>query len=287
MSALRAVAGDARRLHMWSAILCVGPLGVLGPTVPFSLAQESRLIASLREQAVEQKLARRSRQEVSWYFQETPLAKVVAELSRLLIVKLLIDKPSLMRRPDTCRPSCATCYMLAAKVRCRRFPCSSNLDWYIDGEAVVIATEYKANSHSVTRVYPAHDLVAVPASPETVDDADSLIDIITSTVAAPTWDRVRGQGEIVYYPTRRCAGDYTDTRRSRSDRPTAARRFVKYGRRKDSPTKDRRTGAVSAGTVRRRLRHRRASTPRPSPGMSCVASLEFSEPYKSHFGPPT
>ena len=114
-----------------------------------------------------------------------------------------IDEPSLkdasltLESPITCHMQCVSGELRAVDGFLR----SSNLDWYIDGEAVVIATEDKANSHIVTRVYPAHDLAAVPASPEPVDDADSLIDIITSTVAAPTWDRVGGQGEIVYYPT--------------------------------------------------------------------------------------
>ena len=76
---------------------------------------------------------------------------------------------------------------------------SCNLDWCVDEETVVITTRDAANCRLVTRVYPVRDLIKVRPTRDRADDADSLINIITSTVAAPTWDQVGGQGSAEYF----------------------------------------------------------------------------------------
>jgi len=76
---------------------------------------------------------------------------------------------------------------------------SSNLDWLVDGELLLITAKEVANQRLMTRVYPVRDLVKVRPTRDRVDEADSLINIITSTVAASTWDQVGGQGGAEYF----------------------------------------------------------------------------------------
>ena len=70
------------------------------------------------------------------------------------------------------------------------------LTWIIRNESLEITTPEQAESLLETRIYPVRDLVLLEFQ-RTVDaDFDSLIDMITSTIAADSWDEVGGPGAI-------------------------------------------------------------------------------------------
>jgi len=70
------------------------------------------------------------------------------------------------------------------------------LTWTIRHETLVITTPEEAEAHLDTRVYPVRDLVLIEFE-RTVDaDFDTLIDTITSTLHADSWDQVGGPGAI-------------------------------------------------------------------------------------------
>ena len=59
------------------------------------IAQESRLVASPRAQAAEQRIREALRQPVSWNFHDMPLGKIIDELGRNLGINTQIDINSL------------------------------------------------------------------------------------------------------------------------------------------------------------------------------------------------
>jgi hypothetical protein len=75
----------------------------------------------------------------------------------------------------------------------------SNLEltWLIQNETLLITTPEHAESQLHTRVYPVADLV-FPQGSKHYDEADydTLIQMITSTIAPGAWDQVVGPGAI-------------------------------------------------------------------------------------------
>ena len=199
MLRLTALTACLRRKTLAAVMQVVG-IGIANHIGVTCLAQESKLVASPRAQAAEQQIRSALRQPVSWNFHETPLKRVAEELSRHLGINVRIDENCLKDAalsadmPVTDRAQNVSCETaLDAALR------SCNLDWFVDEETVVITTRDAANCRLVTRVYPVRDLIKVRPTRDRADDADSLINIITSTVAAPTWDQVGGQGGAEYF----------------------------------------------------------------------------------------
>lgn len=74
------------------------------------------------------------------------------------------------------------------------------LSFAIRHHAILITTPEDAESQLETKVYPVRDLVAYRVSSASgtnyAEDYDSLIEVITTTIAPHTWDEVGGPGSI-------------------------------------------------------------------------------------------
>ena len=102
----------------------------------------------------------RLQKPVSWNFHETPLTKVAEVLSRHLGVSVRIAENSLKDAGlSTEMPVNLQLQNVSCETALNAALHSYNLDWFVEGETVVITTQDAANSYLVTRVYPVRDLV--------------------------------------------------------------------------------------------------------------------------------
>ncbi|MHB8866399.1 MAG: hypothetical protein ACYC6N_28775 [Pirellulaceae bacterium] len=81
----------------------------------------------------------------------------------------------------------------------------TDLTFLVRDEVLVITTPEEAENQLETRVYPVADLVdggrSVRDIPDAwLDDYDTLIETITSSIAPDTWDEVGGAGSIESFP---------------------------------------------------------------------------------------
>ncbi len=163
-------------------------------------AQESRLVASQRAQAAEQRIRSALRQVMSWNFQEVPLKQVALELRRRLGINVLIDEN---RLKDAALPGNISLSVqlqdVSGETALDAMLHRSDLDWIVDNETLMITTQDAAKQHVVTRVYSVCDLVQSPSKTNPDEGSDALINVIESTVAAATWDQVGGMGTANYY----------------------------------------------------------------------------------------
>jgi len=71
------------------------------------------------------------------------------------------------------------------------------LEWSVRNEALIITSVERHNANLEIRIYPVGDIVdTIYDDGSREDDFDSLIEIITSTIAETTWDEVGGPGSI-------------------------------------------------------------------------------------------
>jgi hypothetical protein len=73
------------------------------------------------------------------------------------------------------------------------------LTFTVRNHVILITTPEDAESELITRVYPVRDLVAYSTDAEKSgygEDYDSLIELITTTIAPQSWDEVGGPGAI-------------------------------------------------------------------------------------------
>jgi hypothetical protein len=77
---------------------------------------------------------------------------------------------------------------------------SHDLDWIIDADSLIITTSASAKERLETRIYPVRDLLD---RVEGVDDYDSVIDAVTSTISPTTWTDAGGSGSISPFPNAR------------------------------------------------------------------------------------
>jgi type II secretory pathway component HofQ len=152
------------------------------------------------EEAIEKALAVKTTCE----FLDTPLEDVVEYLRDLHKINVILDKKALA---DAGTEAKTTVSLKVSGVALR-----SALDlvlrplglaWTIHNEVLLITTEKQAESMLVTKVYPVADLVAPEgAAPgaEGDHDFDSLVDVITASVAPASWDVAGGAGSITVAP---------------------------------------------------------------------------------------
>src|SRR6185369_2832992 len=70
----------------------------------------------------------------------------------------------------------------------------ANLVCRISNEVLLVTTTDRANASLAVKIYDLHNLIGRGGPIE--GDFDALINLITSTIVAPTWDSVGGQGTI-------------------------------------------------------------------------------------------
>ena len=74
-----------------------------------------------------------------------------------------------------------------------------DLNWIIDHDSLFVTSDAKAKERVETRIYPVRDLVEGAIDPNG-DDYDSLIDLLTSTIAPTTWTDSGGTGVLSPFP---------------------------------------------------------------------------------------
>ncbi len=75
-----------------------------------------------------------------------------------------------------------------------------DLTWMVRDDLLMITTVEEAESYLVTRIYDVRDLVEYWRDETGVTaDTDSLIEIVTTTIAPTTWDEVGGPGSVGDY----------------------------------------------------------------------------------------
>ena len=148
------------RRKTMSAFMYVVGIGIANHFGDTVLAQESKLVASPRAQAAEQQIRSALRQPVSWNFHETPLKRVAEELSRHFGINVQIAENSLKDAGLSAElPINIQLQNVSGDTALDAALRSCNLDWFVEGETVVITTQDAANCYLVTRVYPVRDFV--------------------------------------------------------------------------------------------------------------------------------
>jgi hypothetical protein len=74
------------------------------------------------------------------------------------------------------------------------------LNWIIHADSLLITSDAKAKEHVETRIYPVHDLVEGGSEMGEGEDYDSLLDLLTSTIAPTTWTDSGGTGSLSPFP---------------------------------------------------------------------------------------
>jgi hypothetical protein len=79
-----------------------------------------------------------------------------------------------------------------------------DLDYYVEGEVLVITTADKAKATNCTVIYPIGDLTETghtgSAADANVPDYDGVLNTITATIAPSSWDAAGGNGSIAMLP---------------------------------------------------------------------------------------
>jgi hypothetical protein len=74
------------------------------------------------------------------------------------------------------------------------------LNWIIQHDSLFITSDAKAKERVETRIYPVRDLVEGRSEMGDGDDYDSLLDLLTSTIAPTTWTDSGGTGSLSPFP---------------------------------------------------------------------------------------
>ncbi|NQU24922.1 MAG: hypothetical protein HQ567_26865 [Candidatus Nealsonbacteria bacterium] len=131
-------------------------------------------------------------------FADTPLQDVVDALAHRHKVNIRIDHRALDDvgiGSDT--PITIDVKNVSLRSGLNLFLRGLDLTWMICDETLLITTPEEAESTLTTRVYDVVDLVVYcDENGDPVDDYDTLIDSIASTLSPTTWDEVGGPGSI-------------------------------------------------------------------------------------------
>jgi hypothetical protein len=145
------------------------------------------------ERAVNEALTR----PINVDFRGMPLSDAVAAINQSCGVAFMLDHLELEQagvaedtKIQVAIPAATADTALAVMLR------SLELTWVVrDGQAMV-TTVSNAETIMEMRVYPVYDLVVAHDEKGAYADFDSLIDVVTSTIAPTTWSEVGGAGNI-------------------------------------------------------------------------------------------
>lgn len=133
-------------------------------------------------------------------FVEVPLAEVVEVLAKRHGINLMLDNKSLEDAGtgiDT--PITKNLKNVSLKSLLRLMLGPMDLGYVIKDEVLLITTKEKYDSELRIRVYPVRDLLERRNQVNFLPDpAADLIDMLTTTIALTTWDKVGGPGSIQY-----------------------------------------------------------------------------------------
>ncbi len=159
-----------------------------GPFAPTSAVQDE---ADKVEEYVEKALREK---EADFVFDQAPLTDVVDHLRRTMKINILLDARALEDSSMDPSTTQVTISMRVSRGSAIDYMLSQlGLTWTVRDGAMVITTAQKAQEELTTKVYPVEDL-------SVRGDSNSLLQILTSTIAPQTWDKAGGPGSISLSP---------------------------------------------------------------------------------------
>ena len=135
-------------------------------------------------------------------FVDTPLTGVAAYLKGRHQIEIQLDKKSLEEASIAVdSPVKRSLRGVSLRSALKLILGDLGLTYLIQDGALLITTKEAAEQRLATVIYNVGDLVAARNDQgELVDDYDSLIDLINSTISPTCWDSVGGTGSITKYP---------------------------------------------------------------------------------------
>ena len=135
---------------------------------------------------------------------KTSLADIVANLEKTTEISIRFD-PTSMEEAGLAPNTKVTIDVESVSLRSalKTMLKEHGLTWVIDDEALLITT-YPCDAKLVNYLYDVRDLVIVGRYGE--PDFEPLIELITSSIVAQSWDEVGGPGSITTYENDRLMG---------------------------------------------------------------------------------
>jgi predicted DsbA family dithiol-disulfide isomerase len=165
-------------------------------------AQAPITVQTEAEQAAEDRIRAILQKPISVKFQKTPLANVLAEITRSAGLPIQLDSEALADasiRLDS-PVSCEVPQEMPLRSALGLILEGLHLAWAIDHEWVLVTTSDKADFLPIIKVYPVLDLVAAPneTNPRAANDLaiQAIVKQITDGIAPATWSELGGPGGI-------------------------------------------------------------------------------------------
>jgi hypothetical protein len=188
-------------------LACRSAAWVLGVSLvaPAAAQGDARLDAASSAQEV---IAAALEAKVSLDFQETPLQQIATEIGKSHKINVVIDAKSLSDAgvaPDTALSVHVADVTLRSALDVLLF--QADLTFVVRNEVLLIVTNDKASTELTTKSHNVADLVTLDehAGVEDSDDEDAddedcagdvFEDLVVTTIAPSTWDKVGGPGSI-------------------------------------------------------------------------------------------
>ncbi len=173
-----------------------------------------------RTKAAKLEIEERLKQKVDVSFDNTPLSEALDEIAKKAKLNIAIDTAGIheegvtVDEPVTIQLASAIGVKSALNLILRPL----DLDYMILDEVLKVTGETRTTARVFSRVYNVANLVvpfpdphivlspkgkwgAVPPPQEVAPDFDTIIELITSTIAPHSWDKVGGPGAIEAFPT--------------------------------------------------------------------------------------
>jgi hypothetical protein len=153
-------------------------------------------LMAAEEKAAEAAIRKALDQKTVMEFVDCTLSDVLAYLQDHHQINIKLDRKALddagfgSDTPVTCNLR-----EISLRSALRLFLNEYNLTWVIENEVLLVTTVEAAGEKVVTRVYDVFDLVHDPKGDD-LKAYNSLIELVTTTVAPTSWDEVGGPGSI-------------------------------------------------------------------------------------------
>lgn len=130
---------------------------------------------------------------------KTQLSKVLEDLGKRHKIEIHMDRRSLKSVGTPADwPITRSLHGVSLRSALRLLLNDLGLDYTIDDEFLLVSTPADTELHLILRMYPVGDLIlGRDEDGQLVEDEDSLVDLITSTVQPNTWGEVGGPGNLV------------------------------------------------------------------------------------------
>ena len=143
-----------------------------------------------------------------------PLKDVAASFQRTLGVPVALDTKALTDAGITGdTPISFVEPTISARMALDSMLAAKDMNWIVQRDLLIITTADVAKTRTVIRVYPVADLVFTETADAYEADFDSLIEVITSTLAPSSWDSNGGAGSVAPFAN---SGRWWSAKRARS-----------------------------------------------------------------------